>query len=336
MYKNDPLVSVIMCVYNGERHLAEAIKGILDQELSDFEFIIVNDGSLDSSQQIIDVFNDQRIIKIVQERMGLTRSLNKALAIARGRYVARQDADDISRPARFYKQVEYLENHKDVTLIGTGVILIDKEGQKLREYIYPVCHRRLCKQLLSLRNPIPHSTIMFRRSLIIALGGYDEQFYKAQDYELYLRLIESHKIASIPEPLVKLRYICDSLTFKDNQADQLKCAIFARMLVTMRQKHYNVNLHSSDWQSFVQQFERWFEASSLQNIFSAAKFKREAMAEWHRGDYFGCIHSVYDFFSHNPALIFKTWSVHRKYWNQNIENQILEIADRCKVVPVQG
>ncbi len=126
----NPKVSVIMSVYNGDKYLREAIESILNQTFTDFEFIIVNDGSTDNSLEIIESYDDERIKTINNKKnIGLTKSLNKALKFAKGKYIARQDADDVSLPNRFEKQVEYLDSHPEVALVGTSVYLIDENGK---------------------------------------------------------------------------------------------------------------------------------------------------------------------------------------------------------------
>ena len=123
--KNDPKISVVMAVYNGEKYLREAIDSILNQTFKDFEFIIVNDGSTDRTREILESFIDPRIVLIHQEHMGLTKSLNRGIALAKGKYIARQDADDISMAERLEKQFNFLESHENVALLGTaGHIII--------------------------------------------------------------------------------------------------------------------------------------------------------------------------------------------------------------------
>jgi len=217
-----PVVSVVMSVFNGASFLAEAIESILGQSYDEFEFIIINDGSTDASQQIIDSYDDCRISVVQQERHGLTWSLNKGLKMARGQFIARQDADDISLSTRLEKQVGILDTHPDVALVGTGVTVIDSSGQGVRGFIYPSDHKRLIKRLYRTGNPLPHSTIMFRRDVVSRLGGYHDLFIKSQDLDMILRIIEKYKVYSVPEELVKLRCRTDSVSLNDNSAEQSK------------------------------------------------------------------------------------------------------------------
>ncbi|MHA1713815.1 MAG: glycosyltransferase, partial [Candidatus Ranarchaeia archaeon] len=128
-----PKVSVIMSVYNAEKHVKKAIDSILSQTFRDFEFIIINDGSTDRTSEILKSYADPRLIVVNQANRGVTQSLNKAIGMARGQYIARMDADDISLPQRLEMQVEFLEEHPEVGLVGTSVITIDEEGKTIKE-----------------------------------------------------------------------------------------------------------------------------------------------------------------------------------------------------------
>ena len=130
---SEPKINVIMSVYNGEKYLKQAIESILKQTYTNFRFIIVDDGSNDSSFDIIKSFTDERIVIIRNDRtQGLTRSLNKALRTANGEYIARQDADDISLSNRLKSQIDFLEKHPEVELLGTGVYLINEKGEEYK------------------------------------------------------------------------------------------------------------------------------------------------------------------------------------------------------------
>lgn len=133
-----PKVSVVMSVYNGEKYLPETIDSILNQTFKDFEFIIINDGSTDKTAKILTSYDDPRIRIFNQENMGLTKSLNRAISLAKGEYIARMDADDISYPERLKKQVDYLNKNPDIGLVGSKYIRIDKRGRKIDEINVPI------------------------------------------------------------------------------------------------------------------------------------------------------------------------------------------------------
>lgn len=200
---DNPKISVIMSVYNGEKYLREAIESILNQTFTDFEFMIVNDGSTDNSFEIFKSYGDERI-KIInnEENIGLTKSLNKALKVARGEYVARQDADDVSLPNRFDEQMKYLEEHPEVVLLGTNVYLIDESEKTVGKRI--VLEKPSIKDLLK-NNQFNHGSVMFKKKVINQLGGYNELIKYSQDYELWLRIAKSHEVRNLTQSLYKLR-----------------------------------------------------------------------------------------------------------------------------------
>ena len=200
---NKPKISVIMSVYNGEKYLREAIESILNQTFIDFEFLIVNDGSTDGSLEIIQSYQDERIRVINNEQnIGLTKSLNKAIKQARGEYIARQDADDISLPNRFEEQIKYFEKHPEVALLGTSVYKIDEQGKVVGRVIVPA---KPSGNLLK-GNQFSHGSTMFKREVVDRLGGYNELFRYCQDYELWARIAKYYEVRNLPQVLYKLRF----------------------------------------------------------------------------------------------------------------------------------
>lgn len=194
-----------MSVYNGQEHLKEAISSILNQSFSDFEFIIINDGSIDDTQQIIEQFaaRDSRIRRVNQKNAGLTVSLNKGVNLARGRYIARQDADDASFPHRFEKQMFFLKKHPGVVLCGTW-FLEDNEGKGRMIRTYPLGDKVIRKNIKYV-NHFCHPSVIFLKEAFTKAGGYDETFLTAQDFEFWIRLSKEGMVANIPEVLVKKR-----------------------------------------------------------------------------------------------------------------------------------
>jgi glycosyltransferase involved in cell wall biosynthesis len=226
--KEEVKVSVIMSVFNGEKHLREAIESILNQTFSDFEFIIINDGSTDRTQDIAEGFRqlDNRIRLINQSNMGLTKSLNKAIRLARGEFIARMDADDIALPERFEKQVDFLEKHSDVALLGTAYYEIDEKGEVIGEKIFPERDEEIRKIILKC-NPFFHASVMVRREVFEIVGLYDESIPFAQDYDFWLRIAGKYKVANLPEPLMKRRYTPVNISIAQEN-EQLKWALEVR------------------------------------------------------------------------------------------------------------
>ena len=199
-----PIVSVVMSVFNVDMYLEKSIKSILNQSLENFEFIIINDCSNDKSLEIIKKYqnSDDRIILLNNERnLGLPKSLNNGLEIARGKYIARQDADDISLKERLLIQYQFLEKHQDIFLIGSSAIIINEKEIPIKISKTETNPNRIGK-LLKNSSCIYHPTIMFRNEQ----KYYRDKFEYSQDYDLYLRLItEGKRITNIKPVLVKRR-----------------------------------------------------------------------------------------------------------------------------------
>jgi len=194
-----------MSVYNGERYLREAIRSVVDQTFSDFEFIIIDDGSIDSTWIILNGWRDPRVRCLRNERrMGLTRSLIRGLQHAQGDYIARIDADDIALPERLKKQCEFLDAHSQTALVGSWVNVIDDEGRSLEIWREPEESHVLRWKLL-FKNAIAHSGAMFRKSVAQVVGSYHEGLEFAQDYDLWSRISFAADINTIPEVLVQWR-----------------------------------------------------------------------------------------------------------------------------------
>lgn len=200
-----PKVSVLMSAYNNEKYLKKAVESILNQTFKSFEFLIINDGSTDETVDILKSCKDSRI-KIINnnKNIGLTKSLNKGLAIAQGKYIARMDADDISLPERLAKQVDFLEAHPAVGVVGSAVQLIDDSGKPSFICSFPSEHGFI-KWCLYFYNPIPHPVVLMRRNVIDKVGGYTSHTIYAQDYDLWGRLSGVARLANLPDVLLYLR-----------------------------------------------------------------------------------------------------------------------------------
>lgn len=223
-----PKISVIMSVYNGGKNLRHSIESILKQSFNDFEFIVIDDCSTDNSYEIIKSFDDDRIRIIRNEvRLYLTKSLNKAIRMARGEYVARQDADDISLPHRLEKQVIFLEKNPEVAMVGTSAYLINEEGKVIGKRIVPSDPRKILLKV----NPIIHGSVMIRKKIIDKLGLYNELFKYSQDYELWLRISKNYDIRNLQETLYCLR-IHGSSIGQTKAFEQALYAILARKTAT--------------------------------------------------------------------------------------------------------
>lgn len=207
-----PKISVLMSVYNTqEEYLREAIESILNQTYTDFEFIIINDGSSNNAKEVIMSYNDSRIKYFEQENKGLIYTLNQGLKFCNGEYIARMDSDDISLPNRFEKQVEILDSNSEIGVVG-ALIQIFPNKEKIAPYVeYP--------KFLDLikTNQLAHPVVMIRKSILEKFNLKYENFLYAEDYELWSRFIKYSKIYNIQEVLLKYRIHPSSVSSKFNK-----------------------------------------------------------------------------------------------------------------------
>lgn len=202
---NNPLVSVILPVYNAQDYLKESIDCILNQSYENIEFIIINDGSKDNSEKIILSYSDPRIKYIYQDNCGLAGTLNVGLSLAKGKYIARQDQDDISLVNRIKKQVEFLEKNSSVVLLGTHAKIFSESSNELKFHDHAT-HPAILKFDLLFDNPFVHSSVMFRKKDIDLVGNYNEDRSFFEDFELWSRFSEKGSVANLSEVLVEYRH----------------------------------------------------------------------------------------------------------------------------------
>ena len=206
---------MVMSVYNAERYVRASIESILTQTCQDFEFLIIHDGSIDGTANILAEYagRDQRIQLIENpSNLGLTKSLNKGLEVVRGHYLARHDADDLADPERFEKQVAFLEDHPEVGMVGSSCQMIDAHGKLLHLHKAPLTDGAIRWTSL-LNNPFYHSTVMLRSEVLTEhCLCYDETFRLGQDYELWTRLLRVTQAVNLAAPLVRFRLSAGSIT----------------------------------------------------------------------------------------------------------------------------
>ena len=230
-----PQVSVILSVYNQAQYLTLAIDSILNQSFANFEFLIMNDASTDSTPQILHRYRDRRITVFTHRRkLGLAASLNYLIRRSRGEYLARMDADDIAYPRRLKIQLDYLTRHPHITACGTAVDLIDAAGKKVGQKHYPP---RITKTLLMRYNPLIHSTVMIRKEVCT----YDATLNGAEDYDLWLRLGSKYQLANINRVLLTYRVNPEGISWNSLKHTELQ-AIKARWKA-LKQHNYPL------WQS---------------------------------------------------------------------------------------
>ncbi len=226
-----PKVSVVMPVYNGEKYLREAIDSILNQTFSDFEFIIINDCSADSTEQIIMSYTDDRIVYVKNEKnMGVAESLNRGIDLAKGEYIARMDADDISLPERFEKQVKFMDKHTDIGVCGSNIFLFNEDGI-LREHTFLSEYEDIKVGML-FGCSFAHPSVIIRKSVLKENNfKYNSQFEKTEDYELWGRLAEVCKLYNINEFMLKYRIHKNQVTSKITEREDKNCRFIQERLL---------------------------------------------------------------------------------------------------------
>ena len=203
-----PTVSVVMSAYNAGLYLAEALESILKQTYGDFECIVIDDGSTDDTLAILRAYarRDDRLRVSSRENRGLIASLNEGIDLARGELIARMDADDVALPRRLERQVDRLRQTGDVVALGTRIVLIDQAGRPLKRWNHRLVHEEIVARLLrGDGSALTHPTVMMRREAVMAVGGYDERFEAAEDFDLYLKLSEVGRLENLDEVLLYWR-----------------------------------------------------------------------------------------------------------------------------------
>lgn len=232
-----PRVSVVLPVRNGMAHLPLAVESILGQTFRDFEFIIVDDASTDDTAAYLDGLLDARVRVIRNEQsVGVARSLNKAIATARGEYIARQDADDVSLPERLEAQASYLDCHPQIAVLGSPATIINGDGDAIGAWHVPFADIDIQWRLL-FDNCIIHPSVMIRGSVLRACGGYPEEaeFSLAEDYELWFRIGRGHGFANLQQRLINFRIHRGSVSNRDRdrQRQQVRRIVLANVACMM-------------------------------------------------------------------------------------------------------
>jgi glycosyltransferase involved in cell wall biosynthesis len=287
------LISVLLAVYNGETYLKEAIDSILCQTVADFEFIIVDDGSTDNTAAILQSYTDSRLRVIRAEKnCGLIDSLNKGVVAAKGKYLARLDADDVAMPDRFEKQLQYFAQHPDTVLLGTGAMLIDSASKELYWTYYQQNIPAIPTHLL-FRNVFIHSSVMVKTEILREFP-FDKAYYLAEDYIVWVQMAQKYAVAAIKEPLVKHRIHETNITkVKAARHFETVQKIFAYQLAALgiAATENDLVLHKKLGQykfekgeDFVQQTSAWLwqlvEKNRAKKIYHRQEFEKWILQLW--------------------------------------------------------
>jgi glycosyltransferase involved in cell wall biosynthesis len=205
-------VTVLMPVYNCANYVGEAVESILAQTYRDFEFLIVNDGSTDASEHVIRAFGDPRVRIISQRNAGVSQALNTGIAHARGKFIARFDADDICMPTRLEEQMNFMLGHKDHVMVGSDAEYVSDAGEHIFSYTSPAHADAEIRERIYQRNPFIHSAVLLPKQLLVECGGYDPRAHTFEDHLLWVKVIARGKVHNIPRPLVKVRLNPQSVT----------------------------------------------------------------------------------------------------------------------------
>lgn len=219
----NPTVSIIMPVYNCARYLRESIDSVLRQTYTDFELIIVNDGSTDSTQEIIDYYApiDTRIVPIIQKNIGLVATLNKAIGMARGKYIARIDGDDPWFDDKLHRQMALFEKDDSLVLVGGSFEIIDENGFFI-ETILPLTRDEDLRRTLTLRNAFGHAGVVFLKEAVQVAGLYSDKFGPTEDYELWIRLSKIGRLASVPDPVFRYRILSTGISQSSSEKQAIE------------------------------------------------------------------------------------------------------------------
>jgi glycosyltransferase involved in cell wall biosynthesis len=279
-----PKVSVLMPCYNASEFIHESVESILNQVYSDFELILINDGSTDDTLAIGKQYaeRDKRIKIISKSNTGLPDSLNVGLNAAQGEWIARLDADDIAMPYRLQKQMKCIDKSKEIVLVGSGCVAIDRQGNEIGRYKYPGSHFKIVKSMEKMASPFPHSSAFFSRNLVKKIGGYCSRFKAGEDIDLWFRISNLGSICCLPEPLIKLRKHAESITVKKWKYYLVMCV--AAIICNFRTKlgvSRPAEMDEKNWSAFL----KWVESElDRRQLFDNIEEWDKIRAVWYDSD----------------------------------------------------
>jgi glycosyltransferase involved in cell wall biosynthesis len=229
-----PTVSVVMSVFNGQAFLVEAIESILGQTFRNFEFVIVDDGSTDSTPKILNTFakQDERIRILRHANKGRAESLNIGIGLANGEYIARMDADDIALQHRLEDQIVFMAQHPEVGLLSGAYERFSSEGRAI-DIVRPPLRDDEIRLMMLRTSAMCHPAVMMKRDIALLSGGYRKPLLDADDYDLWLRMSERTRLANLEQPILRYR-VHPKQSSISNSSHQVLCVLAARTASVMR------------------------------------------------------------------------------------------------------
>jgi glycosyltransferase involved in cell wall biosynthesis len=239
----NPVASVVLPAYNATRFLRESVESMLVQTFTDFELVVIDDCSTDDTWAMVQEYaaRDPRVVALRNERnLKLAKTLNRGIAAARGRFIIRMDADDVSEPDRVRRQVEFLEAHPEVGIVGSTMRIVDEEGAVLGMRRYHLAHEDIRRHIF-LYSPFCHPATAMRKEVLDRAGLYDPEYNPAEDYELYFRIGMHANFANLEEPLLRYRVV------KGTSMTTGATRRMERTTIAVRRKYAHVPPYSMRW-----------------------------------------------------------------------------------------
>jgi hypothetical protein len=319
-----------MSTRNAAEYLRRTLDSLAAQSFPDYEVIIVDAGSTDNTLALLEEFTDPRIVVRRTTAIPLSEALNIGIAMARGEFIARQDADDVSYRDRFAAQVKFLRRRPKIGYVGCDMQLVDAQSRTIKNYYFPTSCEEIRARLVAGSVPLVHGALLFRAAVLREVNGYDPFFLRAEDYDLHLRLIRSCAVANIPEILVGLTVRDDSMLVTGGDCAPLRYSLFARFLHAIREREIVVP-ELFPKQVMFRRFCEWFESTDLDRTFRAGVHRRLARAKLSAGKYRQAGLHVLSALRLEPAVtvknLFGTSGRSRK-WNSAIADSLSAVFAR--------
>lgn len=289
---NPPLVTVFMAAFNGEAYIEKAIQSVLNQSFTDFELLIINDGSTDRTVDIVRQFTDPRVRLVHNDsNQGLTFTRNRGIEEAKGTYIAILDCDDIAMPDRLKAQTVFLGSHPEIAMCGGQGIMINTHGIQVGNLNVLAGHKNMSPEL-AFQNIFINSTLMIKRSAMIEAGGYRD-YSPAEDYDLSYRISLRHPVANLNEVLVAYRIHGNNIsTVQDKKAVSAVLRIIENIhtnlgiptnenLIRIHHDYLSYRFSSGNSKEFLPFFEALKQGNAISGSYSIPVFNEILFKKWY-------------------------------------------------------